>query len=61
MFRARVDQVYNRARAKVNYYVKELGEEGFVQRKRMGQRVRIELTPLGQIYTLGQEIRDLKS
>jgi CRISPR-associated protein Csa3 len=60
MFGAQKGEAYNRARAKVSYYVKELEAEGFIQRKREGQRVRIELTPLGGIYALGKEIRDLK-
>jgi len=47
-------------RARVSYYVKELEEEGLIQRKRAGQRVRIELTPVGEIYAIGQEIRELK-
>jgi len=60
MYGASKGEEYNRARARVSYYVKELEEEGFIHKKREGQRVRIELTPLGQIYVLGQEIRELK-
>ena len=51
---------YNRVRAKVSYYVKELEEEGFIQKQRVGQKVSLELTPLGRIYVVGQEIRELK-
>jgi predicted transcriptional regulator len=51
---------YNRVRAKVSYYVKELEEEGFILKRRAGQKVSIELTQLGRIYVLGQEICELK-
>ena len=51
---------YNRVRAKVSYYVKELEDEGFILKRRAGQKVSIELTQLGRIYVLGQEIYELK-
>jgi len=54
------EREYNRVRAKISYYVKELEEEGFIRKRRVGQKVQIELTPLGEIYVLGQEISKLK-
>jgi len=54
------EQDYNRVRAKISYYVKELEEEGYIQKRRAGQKVQIELTQLGEIYVVGQEISKLK-
>lgn len=54
------EREYNKIRAKISYYLKELEEDRFIQKKRAGQKVSLELTPLGRIYVLGQEIRDLK-
>ena len=51
----------NQLRAKISYYLKELEEDGFIQKKREGKKVTIELTALGKIYLLGQIIRNLKN
>lgn len=51
---------YNRFRAKISYYLKELEEEGFIQKKRIGKKVNIDLTQTGKIYILGRTITELK-
>ncbi|MHA1360920.1 MAG: hypothetical protein ACTSRC_22595, partial [Candidatus Helarchaeota archaeon] len=49
----------NQYRGKISYYLKELELDGFIQKKRAGKKVNIELTVLGKIYLLGYIIRSI--
>lgn len=55
------EEDYNRLRAKVSYYLKDLEDEGFIQKMRIGKKAKIELTPVGKIYVLGQRAIELKN
>ncbi|MHA1784922.1 MAG: HFX_2341 family transcriptional regulator domain-containing protein [Candidatus Helarchaeota archaeon] len=50
---------YNNARAKLSYHLKDLEDNGFLKKGRLGKKVRIKLTETGEIYLLGHEIRNL--
>lgn len=56
MFNTKSEQ----ARAKINYYIGDLLEDGFIFKKRVGKEVHLELTETGKIMLLGHQIKKLK-
>ena len=54
------DNSNNTLRAKTSYYLKELEKDGFILKERLGKSVNIKMTQIGNIYSLGQEIVELK-
>ncbi|NHI94902.1 MAG: hypothetical protein EAX96_20605 [Candidatus Lokiarchaeota archaeon] len=53
-------QVQNKMRAKLSYYVKDLLEDGFIEKKKTGKTVQLSLTEMGDIFLLGNEIKENK-
>ncbi|MHC1591939.1 MAG: HFX_2341 family transcriptional regulator domain-containing protein [Candidatus Helarchaeales archaeon] len=61
MFGTSKDAEYNKKRAKVSYYLKELEIDGFIKKQREGKRVSVDLTDVGAIYLLGWKILEAKN
>jgi CRISPR-associated protein Csa3 len=45
---------YQNERARMSYHIKKLKNEGFIETKKIGKSLRISLSSLGKLYTIGK-------